>query len=109
MLKVFLFCDKVSLYCHTLAAGTIGGLGDVGNRYLYLSACTERVGDSKETNNPKYIVMLHLLVDSAFFTKIISHTINLYNFRIWEHSGNCLNVIINAINLTLLFYVLDIQ
>lgn len=100
MLKVFLFCDKVSLYCHTLAAGTIGGLGDVGNRYLYLSACTERVGDSKETNNPKYIVMLHLLVDSAFFTKIISHTINLYNFRIWEHSGNCLNVIIQNYGLS---------
>ncbi len=44
--------------------------------------------------------MLHLLVDSAFFTKIISHTINLYNFRIWEHSGNCLNVIIQNYGLS---------
>ena len=37
---------------------------------------------------------IFFLLKRKFLAKIIGHTINLCNFRLWKHSGNRLNVII---------------
>ena len=45
---------------------------------------------------PGLLVFNHIffLLKRKFLAKIIGHTINLCNFRLCEHSGNRLNVII---------------
>ena len=45
---------------------------------------------------PDLLVFNHIffLLKRKFLAKIIGHTINLCNFRLWKHSGNRLNVII---------------
>lgn len=45
---------------------------------------------------PGLLILNHIffLLQRKFFAKIIGHTINLCNFRLWKHSGNRLNVII---------------
>ena len=42
------------------------------------------------------LILNHIffLLKCKFLAKIIGHTINLCNFRLWKHSGNRLNVII---------------
>ena len=42
------------------------------------------------------LILNHILflLQYKFLAKIIGHTINLCNFRLWKHSGNRLNVII---------------
>ena len=41
-----------------------------------------------------YLNHIFFLLKCKFLAKIIGHTINLCNFRLWKHSGNRLNVII---------------
>ena len=43
-----------------------------------------------------FLVFYHIffLLQRKFLAKIIGHTINLCNFRLWKHSGNRLNLII---------------
>ena len=45
---------------------------------------------------PGLLVFNHIffLLKRKFLAKIIGHTINLCNFRLWKHSGNRFNVII---------------
>ena len=43
---------------------------------------------------PLILNHIFFLLKCKFLAKIIGHTINLCNFRLWKHSGNRLNVII---------------
>ena len=45
---------------------------------------------------PGFLILNHIffLLQCKFLAKIIGHTINLCNFRLWKHSGNRLNLII---------------
>ena len=45
---------------------------------------------------PGFLILNHMffLLQRKFLAKIIGHTVNLCNFRLWKHSGNRLNAII---------------
>ena len=70
--------------------------------YLYKldkKICTEKhnqIRFLRFVTMPGFLILNHIffLLQCKFLAKIIGHTINLCNFRLWKHSGNRLNLII---------------
>ena len=83
-------CSDILLVVMLETTETTGVKQDLNNHNLGI---THTVGF---ITMPGLLVLKHIffLLQSKFLAKIISHTINLCNFRLWKHSGNRLNVII---------------
>lgn len=86
--------------------------------HIIMLEASETAGMKQDENNHdfrvahtvRFVTMLAVLIfkhiffllQCKFLAKIICQTINLYNFSLWEHSGDRLNVIFGTIKLTLL-------